>query len=95
MGRSLLRKDRPGWPRPIRLSRLWIPIAVLCLTLDIIYLAVGSISFSLTGYSGGTEVFIWSLAVLVVAIALYLYRVLVEDKSKLRWSLDAPATADE
>ena len=33
--------------------------------------------------------------VLVIAIALYLYRVLVEDKSKLRWSLDAPATADE
>ena len=72
-----------------------MPIAVLCLTLDIIYLVVGSISFSLTGYSGGTEVFVWSLVVLVIAIALYLYRVLVEDKSKLRWSLDAPATADE
>jgi amino acid transporter len=94
-GFLLLRKDRPGWPRPIRLSGLWIPIAVLCLTLDIIYLVVGSISFSLTGYSGGTEVFVWSLVVLVIAIALYLYRVLVEDKSKLRWSLDAPATADE
>jgi acetoin utilization protein AcuC len=36
-----------------------------------------------------------SLVVLVIAIALYLYRVLVEDKSKLRWSLDAPATTDE
>ena len=94
-GFLLLRKDRPGWPRPIRLSGLWIPIAVLCLTLDIIYLVVGSVSFSLTGYSGGTEVFVWSLVVLVIAIALYLYRVLVEDKSKLRWSLDAPATADE
>jgi amino acid transporter len=94
-GFLLLRKDRPGWPRPIRLSRLWIPIAVLCLTLDTIYLVVGSVSFSLTGYSGGTEVFLWSLVVLVIAIALYLYRVLVEDKSKLRWSLDAPATADE
>jgi amino acid transporter len=94
-GFLLLRKDRPGWPRPIRLSGIWIPIAVLCLTLDIIYLVVGSVSFSLTGYSGGTEVFVWSLVVLVIAIALYLYRVLVEDKSKLRWSLDAPATADE
>jgi amino acid transporter len=94
-GFLLLRKDRAGWPRPIRLSGVWIPIAVVCLTLDIIYLVVGSVSFSLTGYSGGTEVFVWSLAVLVIAIALYLYRVLVEDKSKLRWSLDAPATADE
>ena len=94
-GFLLLRKDRPGWTRPIRLSRMWIPIAFICLTLDIIYLVVGSISFSLTGYSGGTEVFIWSLIVLAIAILLYLYRVLVEDKSKLRWSLDAPSTVDE
>ena len=68
-GFLLLRKDRPGWPRPIRLGAIWTPIAFLCLALDIIYLVVGSISFSLTGYSGGTEVFIWSLVVLVIAIA--------------------------
>jgi amino acid transporter len=94
-GFLLLRKDRPGWSRPIRLGAVWIPIAFVCLTLDIIYLVVGSVSFSLTGYSGGTQVFIWSLLVLVIAIALYVYRVLVEDKGKLRWSLDAPATIDD
>ena len=48
-GFLLLRKDRPGWPRPIRLGKMWIPLAVLCLVLDIIYVAVGSWSFSLTG----------------------------------------------
>jgi hypothetical protein len=64
--------------------------------LDIVYLVVGSISFNLTGYSGGSEVFIWGLIVLVIAVALYIYRVVVEDKAPLRWSLPAPATpADE
>jgi hypothetical protein len=33
--------------------------------------------------------------VLVVAIALYIYRVVVEDKAPLRWRLDAPATPAE
>ena len=86
-GFLLLRKDRPGWPRPIRLGPIWTPLAVLCLVLDIIYLVVGSISFNLTGYSGGSEVFVWGLIVLVIAIALYIYRVVVEDKAPLRWSL--------
>jgi len=94
-GFLLLRKDRPGWPRPIRLSPIWTALAVLCLVLDIIYLVIGSISFNLTGYSGGSEVFVWGLIVLVVAIALYIYRVVVEDKAPLRWSLDAPATPAE
>ena len=94
-GFLLLRKDRPGWPRPIRLGPIWTPLAVLCLVLDIVYLVVGSISFNLTGYSGGSEVFVWGLIVLVIAVALYIYRVVVEDKAPLRWSLPAPATPAE
>ena len=94
-GFLLLRKDRPGWPRPIRLGPIWTPLAVLCLVLDIVYLAVGSISFNLTGYSGGGEVFGWGFAVLVIAIALYVYRVMVEDKAPLRWKLPAPSTPAE
>ena len=30
--------------------------------------------------------FLWGLIVLVIAIALYIYRVVVEDKAPLRWS---------
>jgi amino acid transporter len=94
-GFLLLRKDRPGWPRPIRLGPIWTSLAVLCLVLDIVYLVVGSISFNLTGYSGGSEVFIWGLIVVVISVALYIYRVMVEDKAPLRWSLPAPATPAE
>ena len=61
---------------------------MLCLVLDIVYLVVGSISFNLTGYAGGAQVFWWGLIVLVIAVALYIYRVVVEDKGKLRWSLE-------
>jgi amino acid transporter len=94
-GFLLLRKDRPGWPRPIRLGPIWTSLAVLCLVLDIVYLVVGSISFNLTGYSGGSEVFVWGLIVVVISVALYIYRVMVEDKAQLRWSLPAPATPAE
>ncbi|HET6172363.1 MAG TPA: APC family permease, partial [Gaiellales bacterium] len=94
-GFLLLRKDRPGWPRPIRLGPIWTWLAVLCLVLDIVYLVVGSISFNLTGYAGGSQVFVWGLIVLVVAIALYIYRVVVEDKAPLRWRLPAPSTPAE
>jgi amino acid transporter len=94
-GFLLLRKDRPGWPRPIRLGPIWTPLAVLCLVLDIVYVAVGSWSFSLTGYAGGSEVFLWGLIVLVIAVALYVYRVVVEDKAPLRWKLDAPVMPAE
>jgi amino acid transporter len=94
-GFLLLRKDRPLWPRPIKLGPAWIPIAVLCLLLDLLYVGIGSWSFSLTGYAGGSEVFLWGLIVLVIAVALYIYRVVVEDKAPLRWSLPAPATPAE
>ena len=94
-GFLLLRRDRPGWPRPIRLGPIWTAVAVLCLLLDIVYLIVGSISFNLTGYAGGREVFLWGLIVLVIAVGLYIYRVVVEDKQPLRWSIPAPATPAE
>jgi len=94
-GFLLLRRDRPGWPRPIKLSPIWTGAAVLCLVLDIVYLVVGSISFSLTGYPGGSQVFVAGLVVLVIAVLLYIYRVVVEDKAKLRWSLPAPTMPDE
>jgi amino acid transporter len=94
-GFLLLRKDRPGWPRPIRLGPMWTSVAVLCLVLDIVYLAVGSWSFSLTGYAGGNQVFVWGLIVIVIAVLLYIYRVVVEDKAKLRWRLPAPTMPNE
>ena len=33
-GFLLLRKDRPQWPRPVHLSRIWVPLGAVLLTLN-------------------------------------------------------------
>ena len=93
-GFLLLRKDRPGWPRPIKLSPLWSLVAVFCLVVDFVFLVVGSTSFALTGYAGGNQVFVWGLIVIGLAILLYIYRVIVEDRGKLQWRIPTASTPD-
>ncbi len=86
-GFLLLRKDRPHADRPIRLHNAWVGVAVLVLIYDIVLVGIGSWSFSLTGYPGGSSTFVMGLAVLVIALLLYVYRTLVEDKVPWRWSI--------
>ena len=94
-GFLLLRKDRPGWPRPIRLGPMWTSLAVLCLAarhrlprgrLDLV---------QPHGLPRWQQVFVWGLIVLAVAVLLYIYRVVVEDKAPLRWSIPAPSMPAE
>ncbi len=59
-GFLLLRKDRPSWPRPIRVGPGWVAVAWFCLVYDVILLVVGAISFKLTGYGSS-----WSILALV------------------------------
>jgi amino acid transporter len=94
-GYVLLRKDRPGWPRPIKNGAIWVPIAGILAALDLLFLCVGSVSFSLTGYPGGLTILWAALTVLAIALLLYVYRVKVEDKQPLRWRLDAPTMPEE
>jgi amino acid transporter len=94
-GFLLLRRDRPNWPRPIRVGPAWTGVAYFCLLYDIVLLIVGAVSFKLTGYGSSYSILAWSLVVPVIAIAAYLWRVLVEDKKPLRWSLPAPTTPEE
>ena len=93
-GFLLLRKDRPGWPRPIRLGAVWSVVAAFCVVVDVLFLVVGSVSFSLTGYAGGSQVFVWGLIVVVLAILLYIYRVIVEDRGKLQWRIPTASMPD-
>jgi amino acid transporter len=94
-GFLLLRRDRPGWPRPIRVGSGWVAIAWLCLVYDIILLVVGSISFKLTGYGTSWSILAWSLVVPIVGVLAYIWRTVVEDKKPLRWSLPAASTPEE
>jgi amino acid transporter len=94
-GFLLLRKDRPNWPRPIKVGTPWIAVAWFCLVYDFILLVVGAISFKLTGYGSSWSILVWSLVVPVVALLAYVWRVVVEDRKPLQWRLPAPTTLEE
>jgi amino acid transporter len=49
-GFLLLRRDRPDWPRPLRHGPVWIVIAWLCLTVNVIGTVFGVIWIHYTGY---------------------------------------------
>jgi amino acid transporter len=90
-GFVLLRKDRPNWPRPIKLSPIWTPIAgllaVWCLILTIV--GFGWMQVAAGGY-GGTEEKIIGVSVLLIAIALFLYRRIVQDHERPHWREETP-----
>jgi amino acid transporter len=91
-GIVLLRKDRPDWPRPIRLGKGWIVLAGVLAVVNAVFLVVGSVSFGLTGYGGWKEFFI-GIALLAVGCGFYAYRRVVQDKKPLRWT--TPPTDEE
>ena len=41
-GFLLLRKDRPDWPRPIRLASAWAPIAGLLAAVNLLFIVTGA-----------------------------------------------------
>ena len=99
-GFLLLRKDRPQWPRPVHLSRLWVPLGAVLLTLNTVFLVFGGFIYSggflgIEGYGYGWDKTRWGLLVLVLALALYVFRHVVQDKQPIRWREDVPATPEE
>jgi amino acid transporter len=79
----LMRRDLAGWPRPMRLSKLWLWMAALLALVNLAFVLVGAPSFQLTGYGSYRELLVGILT-LVVAVLLYAYRKVVEDREPLR-----------
>lgn len=75
----LLRRDRPDWPRPFRLSKSWRAVALVLGTIDLIIAGFGVTHPSLAGYGGAKEIAI-SLALIGVCIPLFLIRRLWQDR---------------
>ncbi len=86
----LLRKDRPNWPRPIRLARPWIGIAAIVASINAFLIIVGASNPSLTGYGGKKETWI-GIGVLLISVLLFAYRRIVQDKKPLRLRDETPA----
>jgi amino acid transporter len=99
-GFLLLRKDRPDWPRPVRLSSLWIPLAAVLFTINLILLIGGGFIWSggflgIEGFGYGWDKTRTGLLVLLLALVLYVYRHLVQDKIPLKLREEVPLTPKE
>jgi amino acid transporter len=90
-GFVLLRRDRPNWPRPIELGKVWVFIAgllaVWCGILTIV--GFGWFQTAAGGY-GGTKEKVIGVGVLVIGLLLFFFRRIVQDKERPHWREDTP-----
>jgi amino acid transporter len=88
-GVLLLRKDRPHWPRPYKLSAIWIPIAWFMTFLVAFLLIVGALAPHLNGYGTWTD-FAIGVGVLIASVLLFIFRRVVQDGEKIHFREDTP-----
>lgn len=88
-GFLLLRRDRPKWPRPIRLGRVWIAIAAFLALYNLALVVIGFLHPADAGY-GGTKEQIIAVAILLSAVVLFVYRRLVQDRTSLHLREQTP-----
>jgi amino acid transporter len=93
-GVLLLRKDRPHWPRPYKLSAIWIPIAWFMPFLVAFLLIVGALAPHLNGYGTWTD-FAIGVGVLVASVLLFIFRRVVQDGEKIHFREDTPTMPAE
>ena len=89
-GFLLLRRDRPGWPRPIRLSRAWVPIAALLALANLTFVVLGGFVFA-DKYGYGLSKTLIGVGVLCISVLLYVYRRRVQDGLPLHWRETTPS----
>lgn len=88
-GFLLLRRDRPNWPRPIRLANPWVLVAGLLAAINAFFIIIGASNPSLTGYGGTKETWI-GVGVLLFSILMYVYRRAVQDRAPVRLREETP-----
>jgi amino acid transporter len=93
----LLRKDRPLWPRPIKLPAYWTGIAAVLCAAFVVFSVVGIGWFQIAagGYGKGAQVKIIGFGILAASLLLFLYRRIVQDKEAPHWREETPATPEE
>jgi amino acid transporter len=92
-GFLLLRRDRPSWPRPIKIADWWMPIVGVLLVANIVFLLVGSLAPKLNGYGTWTDFWI-GIGVLVASLLLFFFRRIVQDGESVHWSEPTPSVPD-
>jgi amino acid transporter len=88
-GFLLLRRDRPNWPRPIKVGAPWLAIAGFLAVLNFVFLGFGIASPSLTGYGDATDLWV-GLGVLVGSLLLFFFRRMVQDRKPVTFRDEVP-----
>ena len=93
-GLLLLRKDRPNWPRPIKLATGWLPVVAFLCVLNAAFLIVGAFAPKLNGYGTWTD-FAIGVGVLFGSILLFIFRRVVQDGEQVHFREDTPSMPEE
>lgn len=80
-GFLLLRRDAPNHPRPVRLTKGWIPVAWVLSVYTALVVIVGASLAELAGY-GGTKEVLTGIGILLLSLVLYGYRRLIQDRGQ-------------
>ena len=88
-GFLLLRKDRPNWPRPLKVTAPWVAMAAVLMVYNAVILVVGAGAPKLNGYGDWTDFFI-GVGILIASVLLFFYRRIVEDKESIHWKESTP-----
>jgi amino acid transporter len=93
-GFLLLRKDRPNWPRPVKLGPVWIPIAWFMTLFVAFLLIVGAGAPKLNGYGTWTD-FAIGVGVLAASVLLFIFRRVVQDGERIHFREETPTMPEE
>jgi amino acid transporter len=88
-GFLLLRRDRPNWPRPIKMGSPWLVVAAVLVIVNLVFIVIGASSSDLTGYGGTKETAI-GVGVLGISILLFLFRRVVQDRKRVQFREETP-----
>ena len=88
-GFLLLRRDRPNWPRPIKVGPIWLGIAAVLAVFNAVLIGFGVSNPTLTGYGTWTDMGI-GVGVLVGSVLLYFFRRLVQDRAPITFREQVP-----
>jgi amino acid transporter len=88
-GFLLLRRDRPNWPRPIKVGSVWVGIAAVLVVFNAVLVGFGIANPTLTGYGNFTDMLI-GVGVLVGSVLLFFYRRVVQDKQRVTFREQVP-----
>ncbi len=89
-GFLLLRRDRPNWPRPIKVASGWVGVAAVLLVLNALFFVVGAFAPHLNGYGNWTDFGI-GMGILVGSLLLFVFRRVVQDGEGVHFREDTPA----